>query len=195
MAKEREHDRLNACIEGVISSGEFAPSGDEDVDALARLAAGLRGLPDPQFKARLKAELLPERAAPAWWPAGIPARAAGIRLEGAATWLRRNRPFVAAGGGYGLLAGTCCLTGALAHGLGLASAATVSAFIHTALPYFVALSIVGLAAWLLLRVVREQGLTPATFWATVKRHGFALGGAYGATFGATMGLVVAMGLV
>ncbi|MDO8612268.1 MAG: hypothetical protein Q7R32_05520 [Dehalococcoidia bacterium] len=211
MTKELKYDQLNRCIDGIISTGEFASTGDEGVDALARLAAGLRGLPTPDFKAGLGAELLPKPGRPAWrsfprrfgsaLPESRPAMQASrgglmARVRGlpALPWLRRNRPFAAAGGSCGLLAGTCCISGAVASVFGLASAAAVSAFIDNSLPYFVAASIAGLAAWLVVRVVREQGLTPATLVATVRRHGIAMGSAYGAVFGASMGLAMALGL-
>ena len=211
MTKELKQDALHRCIDSIISTGEFAPTGDEGVDALARLAAGLRGLPHPDFKARLSAELLPKAGQSAWWPfprrypaaeEESPARAQGsfgglmaaVKSLPVLLWLRRNRPFAAAGGSCGLLAGACCLSGAAANVLGLASAAAVSAFIEGTLPYFVALSIAGLAAWLLVRVVREQGLTLATLAVTVRRHGLAMGSSYGVVFGASMGLAIAMGL-
>ncbi len=189
MTEELKQDELNRCIDGIISTGEFASTGDEGVDALARLAAGLRGLPTPDFKAGLSAELLLKPGRAPWWPL-----IAWVKSLPALPWLRRNRPFAAAGGSCGLLAGTCCLSGAAASVFGLASAAAVSAFIDSTLPYFVALSIAGLAAWLVVRVVREQGLTPATLAVTVRRHGIAMGSAYGAVFGASMGLAMALGL-
>lgn len=195
MTDEPKYDELNRSIDSIIAGGEFASTGDEGVDALARLAMGLRGLPTPDFKARLSAEMLPKAAPPAWWPfASLGGLIARVKSLPAGPWLRRNRPFAAAGGSCGLLAGTCCISGAVASVFGLASAAAVAAFIDSTLPYFVGLSLVGLAAWLAVRLVREQGLTPATIAVTVRRHGIAIGSAYGAVFGASMGLAMAMGL-
>lgn len=195
MTKELKHDALAGCIDSIISTGEFAATGDEGVDALARLAAGLRGLPTPDFKARLSAELLPKAGRPAPWSfASFGGLIALVKSLPALPWLRRNRPFAAAGGSCGLLAGTCCISGAVASVFGFASAAAVSAFIDSTLPYFVAVSIAGLAAWLVVRALREQRLTLATLAVTVRRHGIAMGSAYGAVFGASMGLAMALGL-
>jgi hypothetical protein len=69
----------------------------------------------------------------------------------------------------------------------------VTSYIHSTIPYFVALSVAGLAGWLLW-VLREQGITPATIARTARRHGIALGGAYGAVFGSSMALTMVMGL-
>ena len=195
MTDEPKYDDLNRSIDSIIAGGEFASTGDEGVDALARLAMGLRGLPTPDFKARLSAELLPQAGTPAWWPfASFGGLIARVKSLPALPWLRRNRPFAAAGGSCGLLAGTCCISGAVASVFGLASAAAVSAFIDRTLPYFVALSIAGLVAWLVVRVLREQGLTAKALALAVRRHGIAMGTAYGAVFGASMGLAMAMGL-
>jgi len=195
MTDEPKYDDLNRSIDSIIAGGEFASTGDEGVDALARLAMGLRGLPTPDFKARLSAELLPKASTPAWWPfASFGGLIARVKSLPALPWLRRNRPFAAAGGSCGLLAGTCCISGAVASVFGLASAAAVSAFIDRTLPYFVALSIAGLVAWLVVRVLREQGLTAKALALAVRRHGIAMGTAYGAVFGASMGLAMAMGL-
>ena len=211
MPDELRCEELNTSIESIISRGEAPPKGDENVDALARLATGLRGLPNPDFKARLSAELLRKPRRPAWrpFPGRFPAaderwlgrtqESVGGLLERmrslpALPWLRRNRPFAVAGGSCGLLAGTCCISGAAANVLGLASAAAVSAFIQDTLPYFVALSIAGLVAWLVSRVIREEGFTAKALALAVKRHGLAMGSAYGAVFGASMGLAMTMGL-
>ena len=211
MTDTLKNDELDRSIESVISRREFASTGDEELDALARVASGLRGLPTPEFRARLSAELLPKPGRPAWWPFQRRLRAAGegslahrqesfgdltawVKSLPMMPWLGRNRPFAAAGGSCGLLAGTCCISGAVASVFGLASAAAVSAFIDSTLPYFVALSIAGLVAWLVVRVLREQGLTPKSLALAVRQHGIAMGSAYGAVFGASMGLAAAMGL-
>ena len=59
MTNQATHDKLNASIETIISGRDFAATGDSDVDVLARLALGLRGLPARDFKTRLRAELIP----------------------------------------------------------------------------------------------------------------------------------------
>src|SRR5437867_11842190 len=59
MSDQTTHDKLNASVETIISGRDFAATGDPEVDVLARLALGLRGLPARGFKARLRAELIP----------------------------------------------------------------------------------------------------------------------------------------
>lgn len=184
MPDEVRSQRLDESIEGIISSGERRPTGDEDLDALARLASGLRGLPDPDFRAHLRDQIVPAPARPVW------------RLFGATpvlSWFRGQRVFLAGGASTGMVAGACCLIGVSARVLGIASAAAVSDFINSTLPYFVVLSIVSMVAWLIW-LLRDRGLSLATFGQTVWRHGVALGGAYGAVFGASMALTAAMGL-
>ena len=209
MSNVLKYDELDSSIESVISRGEFASSGDEDVDALTRLAAGLRGLPNPDFKTRLRAELVPGSRRLAWWPFGRKTRPGYqesspqgqrsgsliARIIGmpAFSWLKGQRAFVAAGGSWGVVAGTCCISGATANVLGIASAAAVSDFIESTLPYFVALSIAGLAGWLIW-FLREQGLTFTTVALTIRRHGVAMAGSYGLVFGSSMALTMAMGL-
>ena len=60
MPDEWKYDELSASIDSIILRGEFTSTGDEELDALARIASGLRGLPSPEFKAQLVAELLPQ---------------------------------------------------------------------------------------------------------------------------------------
>jgi hypothetical protein len=110
-----------------------------------------------------------------------------------APWLRGQRAFLVAGSSSGVVAGACCISGAAANVLGIASAAAVQEFIESALPYFVALSIASLVGWMLW-FLREQGLTPGTVALTVRRHGVAMASSYGLVFGASMGLTMAMGL-
>ncbi len=209
MPDEWKYDELSASIDSIISRGKFTSTGDEELDALARLASGLRGLPSPEFKAQLVAELLPQAGPRSWWPFGRPGNAGAreseqqlredrnptewIKRIPVISWFRGQRAFLAAGGSSGLVGGACCVSGATAHVLGLASAAAVTSYIHSTIPYFVALSIAGLAGWLLW-VLREQGITPVTVARTAWRHGIALGGAYGAVFGASMALTMVMGL-
>jgi len=210
MTEELKYDELNRSIDSIIAGGEFASTGDEDVDALTRLATGLRGLANPDFKARLRAELVPGSSRPAWWPfrrttsgEDVGSRPEDQRSGGpiaptitglpVLSWLKGQRAFVAAGGSWGVVAGACCISGATANVLGIASAAAVSEFIQSTLPYFVALSIAGLVGWLIW-FLREQGLTPTTVALTIRRHGVAMAGSYGLVFGASMGLTMAMGL-
>jgi hypothetical protein len=148
MSDALKYDKLDSSIERVLSRGEFGSTGDEDLDALARLASGLRGLPDPEFKARLGAELLPRPGRRGWWPfrkiaetheSSEPGQRRGLvasirSLVPAAPWSRRHRAFAAGGASCGLVAGACCISGATAHVLGIASAAAVTSFIHSTLP-------------------------------------------------------------
>jgi hypothetical protein len=177
-----KHEALDRSIDRVVFGGDVASSGDEDLDALSRLASGLRGLADPRFKTRLREELAGERDR---GPAQLKVLFA--------SWLHGQRAFLAAGSSSGLVAGTCCVSGATAHVLGLASAAAVTAFIHSTIPYFIALSIVGLLGWMWW-TLRERGITPATIGETLRHHGLALGSGYAALFAATMSLSMVMGL-
>src|SRR5438034_3654280 len=106
MTDESKIDALDLAVTNVIERGESAPVGDEDAAALARLAAGLRGLPNPDFRARLRAELVPSNQ----W---ISTAAFGGWFQNvrALLWSRRQRPFLAAGSSSGLAAGTCCIAG------------------------------------------------------------------------------------
>ncbi len=184
MRDELKHDRLDDSIEGIVSRDERTPMGDEDLDALARLASGLRGLPDPEFRARLRAEIVPAPSSPGWRiPSALPV----------ISWFSGQRVFLLGGASTGMVAGTCCFIGATAHVLGIASAAAVTDFIDSTLPYFVALSLVSMAGWLIW-LLRDRGITFGTVGETIRQHGVALGGAYGAVFGASMALTMAMGL-
>ncbi len=188
MASESKYTELNAAIGGIIARGEFASTGDEELDALARVAAGLRGLPNGAFRARLRSNLLSRSdgdalSAPLGWVRNLP----GV------SWFRGQRAFLAGGSSCGLVAGACCLSGATVHLLGLSSAAAVTSFIHGTIPYFIALSIVSMLLWLGW-LLRKQGITPTTLGQTVRQHGVALAGSYGAVFGATMSLSMLMGL-
>ena len=180
MDDKLKYDELDQSLDSVISRGESVSTGDEELDAMARLAAGLHGLPDPDFKARLRAEILPAESRP-------------LSALPVISWFRGQRVFLAGGGSFGMVAGTCCIIGATGHVLGIASAAAITNFIDSTLPYFVALSIVSMAVWLVW-MLRDRGFTLLTVGETVRRHGIALGGAYGAVFGASMALTMVMGL-
>lgn len=184
MPDDLKYDQLDESIEGIVSGGERTATGDENLDALARLASGLRGLPDPEFKARLRAQIVPAASRSEWRiPGTIPV----------ISWFKGQRVFLAGGGSFGMVAGTCCLIGATGHVLGIASASAITNFIDSTLPYFVALSIVSMAVWLVW-MLRDRGITLMTVGETVRRHGIALGGAYGTVFGASMALTILMGL-
>lgn len=182
MRKDPKHDQLDEAIEGIVRDGERGPTGDEELDALARLASGLRGLPDPEFKARLRREMLPPGTF-GWRIGALPV----------ISWFRGQRVFIAGGASTGVVASGCCLIGASASVLGIASAAAVTDFIGSTLPYFVAVSIVSMVAWLFW-LLRDRGITPMTIGETIRHHGIALGGAYGTVFGASMALTILMGL-
>ena len=94
MSDQTTHDKLNASVETIISGRDFAATGDPEVDVLARLALGLRGLPARGFKARLRAELIPGLEA-----RGLSGLLARLR---AAVSFDRGTGLAAAGGGCGL---------------------------------------------------------------------------------------------
>src|SRR5712692_8018223 len=138
MTDELKHDELNTSIDSIISGGEFVSTGDESVDALSRVASGLRGLANPDFRARLRTELTPESRPSGWWAFRRTTRAEndestrGGRRSGSlaalvtglpvARWLRGQRAFLVAGSSSGVVAGACCISGAAANVLGIASA-------------------------------------------------------------------------
>src|SRR2546422_1772237 len=148
MTNELEYDKLNASIDEIVARGDFAATGSADVDVLARLASGLRGLSAEGFKIRLRTELLPDAEA-----GGVSGLLAKIR---AAVSFDRGTGLAAAGGGCGLAAGACCVGGTVVNLLGFASAAAVGAFIETWLPYFFSLSLVMMTV-LLFFVLRREG--------------------------------------
>lgn len=185
MIDQSSLDELDQSIGSVLVRGDFASTGDEDIDALARMAVGLRGLANPAFKARLREEVVPQPRRSILWP----------RLsEPLSSLTQGQRPYLAAGSSFGLVAGACCISGFAAYVLGIAGAAAVTTFIHSTLPYFVALSILGMLGWLVW-VLRDQGITPATIGNTLSRHGVALGTSYATVFASSMALTMAAGLI
>jgi len=185
MTDELRDGKLNASIEKIISAGGPAVTGDPDVDVLARLASGLRGLPAPGFTARLRAELVPGTEARG--RSGLLARLrSGDSFD-------RGTGLAAAGGGCGLVAGACCVGGTVVNLLGFASAAAVATFIETTIPYFVAISLVMMGG-LLFWILRREGVGRVTLTRSAVRAGAVVGSAYGVVFAATMGLSMAMGL-
>ena len=185
MTEELRYSKLNTSIENIVAGGDFAATGDADVDVLARLASGLRGLPAPAFKARLRADLLPDEER-----RGLTGLLAGL---GAAISVDRGTGLAAAGGGCGLVAGACCVGGAVVNVLGFASAAAVAAFIEDTIAYFVAVSLVMMVALLFL-IFRHEGFQRTTLARSAIRVGAVVGSAYGVVFAATMALSMAMGL-
>lgn len=67
MTNKLAYDGLNTAIQSIIARGEAVSTGNQDIDALTRVAMGLRGLPRPDFRARLLAELLPGAGARSSW--------------------------------------------------------------------------------------------------------------------------------
>jgi len=185
MTEELRHSKLNTSIENIIAGGQPAATGDAEVDVLARLASGLRGLPAPGFKDGLRGELVP--GAESRGPSGLLAR-----LRSGASF-DRGTGLAAAGGGCGLVAGACCVGGTVVNLLGFASAAAVAAFIEDTIPYFVAVSLVMMGA-LLFWVLRREGSGRAILTRSAIRAGAVVGSAYGVVFAATMALSMAMGL-
>lgn len=78
---ESKFDQLDASVSSLLERGRPGSSGDEEVDALARLAVGLRGLPSTAFRARLRAELLAGRSETS--------KGAWSRTIGSMFWSRR----------------------------------------------------------------------------------------------------------
>jgi hypothetical protein len=185
MNEQLRGDELNKLIDNVISGGKPALAGDAKLGALSRLASSLHGLPSPAFKQRLRTELVPDER-----PIGLVARVGGLP---SASWLRGERGIAAAGGGCGLVAGGCCVGGAVIKVVGLASAASIAAFIETSIPYFVGVSIImmtGMLYWMYRSAGFKQGnLAPAFV-----RVGVVVGAGYGVVFAATMALSMAMGI-
>ena len=63
---DKHEEKLNSAIDSVLA-GDPASGADVDTLALARLASHLRGMPSPQFKSRLAAELFPQQRRPFLW--------------------------------------------------------------------------------------------------------------------------------
>ena len=82
MTDQERFDHLDHALDDLIAGRQPAASGDPEVDALARFASGLRGLPNPAFKDRLHGQLFP--------------RASGL-FSGLGHWLNssRRRPILA----------------------------------------------------------------------------------------------------
>ena|SRR6266536_3292412 len=185
MTDELKYEKLNASIDDIVARGDFAPTGSADVDVLARLGSGLRGLSAEGFKDRLRAEFVPRVEG-----RGLSGLLAKIR---AAVSIDRGTGLAAAGGGCGLAAGACCVGGTVVNLLGFASAAAVGTFIETSLPYFFSLSLVMMAV-LFFFVLRREGSGRVVLTRSAIRSGAVVGSAYGVVFAGTMALSMAMGL-
>jgi hypothetical protein len=59
MNEQERLERLSQALDGLIAGKAPESTGDAEVDRLVDVASGLSGLPDPGFKAQLKAELCP----------------------------------------------------------------------------------------------------------------------------------------
>jgi hypothetical protein len=82
MTDQERFDHLDHALDDLIAGRQPAASGDPEVDALAHFASGLRGLPNPAFKDRLRGQLFPR-------PLGL--------FYGLGRWLNssRRRPILA----------------------------------------------------------------------------------------------------
>jgi hypothetical protein len=58
MTEQGRDDKLNEALDALSSNGEPKTTGDPELNDLPRVAASLRGMPDPEAKERLRAELL-----------------------------------------------------------------------------------------------------------------------------------------
>ena len=59
MNEQERLERLNKALDDLSTGKTPEPTGDAEIDRLVDVASRLSGLPDPGFKARLKAELCP----------------------------------------------------------------------------------------------------------------------------------------
>src|SRR3990172_3953010 len=66
MTEQEGQNRLDEALDALIAQGGQRTTGDPDLDALLRTASSLRGLPDPDFKERLRQELAPRPARGRW---------------------------------------------------------------------------------------------------------------------------------
>src|SRR3990172_3950674 len=66
MTEQEREDKLNDALDALIADGEQKNTGDPELNDLVRMAASLRGMPDPQLKDRLRDELLRPPAQRAW---------------------------------------------------------------------------------------------------------------------------------
>lgn len=57
MARGDLSEQLDRLVDAILAAGAVRPEGDAEVVPLAAIAEGLRGLPRPDFKEKLKTEL------------------------------------------------------------------------------------------------------------------------------------------
>ena len=122
--------------------------------------------------------------------AGVTSR---LRSLPVISWVWPQRHSAGSGAGCGLVGGACCVGGAVVKGIGIASVASVSSFVDSAMPYFIGASIVLMLAWA-FRMFRQVGFSPGRFAPVVARHGVVMVAIYGVTLGTTMLIASAAGL-
>ena len=91
------------------------------------------------------------------------------------------------GAGSGVVGGACCAGGAAVQGIGLTSAASVSAFMGAFEPFFVAVSVVLMLSALIWMAWRA-GFRRKALAGAVIRRGAVMGGVYGVTLAAALSL-------
>lgn len=101
--------------------------------------------------------------------------------------IARLRGSASYGAGSGVVGGACCAGGAAVQGIGLTSAASVSAFMGAFAPFFVGVSVVLMLAGLVWMAWRA-GFRRKALAGTVIRRGVVMGGVYGVTLAAALSL-------
>lgn len=127
--------------------------------------------------------------------AGVTAIRVGgqLRRLPVVSWIRGGRDSAKAGAGCGMVGGACCAGGAVVKVLGLASAASVSAFIGIATPYLIGASFVMMLAWAGW-LFRRTGYQARPFAGILVRHGLLMGGVYALVLGGTTLVAFAAGV-
>ncbi len=116
-----------------------------------------------------------------------------VRRLPVVSWIWPERRSAEAGASCGLVGGACCVGGAVAKGLGIASVASISSFVGTATPYFIGASVLLMLAWAFW-LFRQSGFQVKPFARGFLRHGLVMGGIYGAVLGSTMLVAFAAGI-
>jgi len=106
MTDQERFDHLDHALDDVIAGRQPAPSGDPEVDALTHFASGLRGLPEPAFKDRLRQQLFPRAPGlayrlPRWLSGGRRPILAGALSLATAAAVAVAIYFITQGGGGG----------------------------------------------------------------------------------------------
>lgn len=109
------------------------------------------------------------------------------------SWVWPQHHSAETGAGCGLVGGACCVGGAAAKGLGIASVASISSFVDVATPYFIGGSLALMLLWGFW-VVRRTGFKLGTFTPVMARHGVVMIAIYAVTLGATMLIASAAGI-